>query len=254
MSLTDEELERYARQVVMPEIGEAGQKILLDAHITIIGAGGLGAPVIMALAGAGAGHLTLIDDDNVSVTDLNRQFIHTTSTIGINKTESAMIFATSLNPDIKITPVTQRLEADNAEALLARADVVIDCSDTPQTRYIINASCLALRVPLIFGGAVRTDGQVTSFLPENPQSPCLKCLFPMADVDLAQAPSCAQAGILGPTTLVIGALQAAEAIRILLGMGENLCGKLLLYDGMNASFTVFTAPRNPDCPACRHYP
>ena len=254
MSLTDEELERYARQVVMPEIGETGQRILLNAHITIIGAGGLGTPVIMALAGAGAGHLTLIDDDNVSVTDLNRQFIHTTSTIGTTKTESATTFARSLNPDIKITSITQRLDADNAEALLARADIVIDCSDTPQTRYIINASCLALRVPLIFGGAVRTDGQVTSFLPENPKSPCLKCLFPVADVDLALAPSCAQAGILGPTTLVIGALQAAEAIRILLGMGDSLCGKLLLYDGMNASLTAITAPRNPDCPACRQYP
>ena len=254
MILNDDELERYARQVVMPEIGEEGQKLLCDSHVAIIGLGGLGAPVIMALAGAGIGRLSLIDDDDVSLSNLNRQFVHNTQTLGLSKIQSAAAFIHSLNPDITLHTHHQRFDAETGPTLLGDVDIVIDCSDLPATRYAVNACCIALQIPLVFGGAVRTDGQVTSFLPADEKSPCFRCLFPEADVEFAQAPSCAQAGILGTTTMVIGALQAAEAIRILIGFGESLCRTLLLYDGLNASFTPIKAKRAPDCPACGHRP
>lgn len=254
MILNDDELERYARQVVMPEIGEEGQKRLCDSHVAIIGLGGLGAPVIMALAGAGIGRLSLIDDDDVSLSNLNRQFVHNTQTLGLSKIQSAAAFIHSLNPDITLHTHHQRFDAETGPTFLGDVDIVIDCSDLPATRYAVNACCIALQIPLVFGGAVRTDGQVTSFLPADEKSPCFRCLFPEADVEFAQAPSCAQAGILGTTTMVIGALQAAEAIRILIGFGESLCGTLLLYDGLNASFTPIKAQRAPDCPACGHRP
>ena len=254
MILNDDELERYARQVVMPEIGEEGQKRLCDSHVAIIGLGGLGAPVIMALAGAGIGRLSLIDDDDVSLSNLNRQFVHNTQTLGLSKIQSAAAFIHSLNPDITLHTHHQRFDAETGPTLLGDVDIVIDCSDLPATRYAVNACCIALQIPLVFGGAVRTDGQVTSFLPADEKSPCFRCLFPEADVEFAQAPSCAQAGILGTTTMVIGALQAAEAIRILIGFGESLCGTLLLYDGLNASFTPIKAQRAPDCPACGYRP
>ena len=254
MILTNDELERYARQVVMPEIGEEGQKRLCDSHVAIIGLGGLGAPVIMALAGAGIGRLSLIDDDDVSLSNLNRQFVHNTQTLGLSKIQSAAAFIRSLNPDITLHTHHQRFDAEPGLTLLGDVDIVIDCSDLPATRYAVNACCIALQIPLVFGGAVRTDGQVTSFLPAEKKSPCFRCLFPEADVEFTQAPSCAQAGILGTTTMVIGALQAAEAIRILIGFGESLCGTLLLYDGLNASFTSIKAPRAPGCPACGHRP
>jgi adenylyltransferase/sulfurtransferase len=245
MILNDDELERYARQVVMPEIGEEGQKRLCDSHVAIIGLGGLGAPVIMALAGAGIGRLSLIDDDDVSLSNLNRQFVHSTQTLGLSKIQSAAAFIHSLNPDITLHTHHQRFDAETGLTLLGDVDIVIDCSDLPATRYAVNACCIALQIPLVFGGAVRTDGQVTSFLPADEKSPCFRCLFPEAGVEFAQAPACAQAGILGTTTMVIGALQAAETIRILIGFGESLCGTLLLYDGLNASFTPIKAQRAP---------
>ena len=250
MILTDQELERYARQVVMPEIGETGQKKLLDAKVLILGAGGLGAPVIAGLAGAGIGHLTVIDNDVVELTNLNRQIIHSMKRLAMNKAESAALFARALNPDIKIQTVSCRFSESNADALVGSHDLVVDCTDNPETRYLVNRICHQQKVPLVFAGAVRTDGQVTCFVPDTEESPCLRCIFPQTELDYDQAPSCSVAGVLGSTTLIIGALQTAEVIKLLTQSGTALIGRLLLYDGLSSRFTEINVRANPDCPVC----
>ena len=166
MILTDQEVERYARQVVMPEIGEVGQKKLLDAKVLILGAGGLGTPVIAGLAGAGVGHLTVIDDDIVELTNLNRQIIHSMDRLAMNKAKSAALFSKSLNPDIQVQIETGRFSEENAYALVGSHDLVVDCTDNAETRYLVNKICHQHKVPLVFAGAVRTDGQITCFVPD----------------------------------------------------------------------------------------
>ena len=250
MLLNDAEIERYARQLVMPEIGEEGQKKLLSAHVLILGAGGLGAPVIAGLAGAGIGHLTIIDDDEADITNLNRQFVHTMQRLSQPKAESAEQFVKGLNPDIRLSCHITRFTEENAKMLIEPCDLVIDCTDNPHTRYLANQLCQQLHTPLIFGGAVRTDGQITSFIPLDPNSPCLRCIFPQTELDYDQAPSCVNAGILGSTTMVIGGLQTAEAIKIIASFGTPLVGKLLLYDGLVSSFTEIEIGRDPACPVC----
>ena len=250
MRLSDAEIERYARQVVMLELGEDGQKKLLEARVLILGAGGLGAPVIAGLAGAGAGHLTILDEDIIDTTNLNRQFIHKTESLSQPKSASAAQFIQQLNPDISVQCQQVRFTEKNADALVDAHDLVIDCTDNPETRYLANATCQRLNTPLVFGGAIRTDGQVTSFVPGDPHSPCLRCIFPQTDLDYDQAPSCANSGILGSTTLVIGGLQTAEALKILAGFGTPLIGRLLLYDGLANSFTEIAVSPDPACPVC----
>ena len=250
MILTDQEVERYARQVVMPEIGEAGQKRLLDAKVLILGAGGLGAPVIAGLAGAGVGYLTVIDDDVVELTNLNRQIIHSMDRLAMNKAESAELFSRSLNPEVKVHTETGRFSEKNADTLVGSHDLVIDCTDNAETRYLVNRICHQHKVPLIFAGAVRTDGQITCFVPDAEESPCLRCIFPQTELDYDQAPSCSAAGILGTTTLIMGALQTAEAIKLLTQTGTSLIGRLLLYDGLTVRFTEIRVPADPACPVC----
>ena len=250
MILTDQEVERYARQVIMPEIGETGQKKLLDAKVLILGAGGLGAPVIAGLAGAGVGHLTVIDDDVVELTNLNRQIIHSVDRLAMNKAESAALFSKSLNPDIQVHTQTSRFSEKNADEVVGSHDLVVDCTDNVETRYLINRMCHKHKVPLVFAGAVRTDGQVTCFVPDAEESPCLRCIFPQTELDYDQAPSCSVAGVLGSTTLIIGALQTAEAIKLLTQTGTALIGRLLLYDGLSARFTEISVPVDPACTVC----
>lgn len=250
MILTDQEIERYARQVVMPEIGEAGQKKLLQSKVLVLGAGGLGAPVIAGLAGAGIGHLTIVDDDSVDLTNLNRQIIHSMDTLGTNKAESAAAFANALNPDITVDICTDRFVAQNGQSLIAGHDLVVDCTDNAQTRYLVNDLCQQEKVALVFAGAVRTDGQITCFVPEAENSPCLRCIFPQTELDYDQVPSCSTAGVLGPITLVMGALQTAEVIKLLTRTGTPLIGRLLLYDGLSASFTEIEVDAKPDCAVC----
>ena len=250
MQLSDAEIERYARQVVMPELGEDGQKKLLEARVLILGAGGLGAPVIAGLAGAGVGHLTILDQDIVDITNLNRQFIHKTDSLSEPKSASAAHFVQQLNPDISVQYQQIGFTEENAAMLVDAHDLVIDCTDNPETRYLANAICQRLNTPLIFGGAIRSDGQITSFVPHDPHSPCLRCIFPQTDLDYDQAPSCANSGILGSTTLVIGGLQTAEALKILGNFGTPLIGRLLLYDGLANSFTEIAISPDPDCPVC----
>jgi len=252
--LEDDQLTRYARQVILPEFGEENQERLLASTVLVIGAGGLGAPVIQYLAAAGIGRLRIADDDLVDLSNLNRQVTHKTSAIGTSKVVSAAAAVKALNPDCDIDPCQVRFAADTATALMAGIDVIADCSDTPETRYLVNAVAHEHGLPVVFGGAVRMEGQVTTFASgRDRNAPCFRCIFPeTAGHDLA--PRCSEAGILGPVTGVIGTLMAMEVIKQCLlpakPLGDDLVGRLLLYDGRDQSFMpIRTSPR-PDCPQC----
>ena len=248
--LSDENLERYARQVIMPEVGEDGQERLLAARVLIVGAGGLGSPVILYLAAAGVGRMTILDDEQVELTNLNRQIAHTTASIGTPKVEQAAAAARALNPAITITARRKRLDADNVETLLEQHDLVIDCSDNVETRYRLGDAAHRTARPLVFGGAVRSEGQLALFdSGRDPSSPCFRCVFPdMPDAE--QAPGCSEAGILGPVTGVIGTLQALAAVNLILGIGGTQTGRLLLFDGPGAGFMEISTQPRAGCATC----
>jgi len=247
--LNDADLERYARQVVMPDVGEDGQERLLAARMLVVGAGGLGSPVIFYLAAAGVGHITILDDETVELTNLNRQILHTTASIGASKVDQAVAAATALNPGIEITPRRERLDAGNVETLLASHDLVIDCSDNVETRYLLGDAAWRTRTPLVFGGAVRSEGQLAVFHTDTPDSPCFRCVFPDMP-DAQQAPGCSEAGILGPVTGVIGTLQALEAVNWVLKIGGKQTGRLTLFDARGGGFMEIMTARRVDCATC----
>ena len=248
--LSDENLERYARQVIMPGVGEEGQERLLAAHVLVVGAGGLGSPVILYLAAAGIGHITILDDEHVELTNLNRQIIHTTASIGTPKAEQAAAAALALNPAIDVTARRERLDEDNVDRLLETHDLVIDCSDNVETRYRLGDASHRMAKPLVFGGAVRNEGQLALFdSGRDAGSPCFRCVFPDMP-DAQQAPGCSEAGILGPVTGVIGTLQALTAVNLLLGAGGTQTGKLLLFDGPGAGFMEISTARRGGCATC----
>jgi molybdopterin/thiamine biosynthesis adenylyltransferase/rhodanese-related sulfurtransferase len=241
--------ERYARHLVLPEVGVAGQKKLGDARIALIGAGGLGAPASLYLAAAGIGTLTLIDDDLVERSNLQRQIVHTDARIGMAKTESARIALEALNPWLRLKLRTERVRAASVEALIADHDVVIDGADNFPTRYLLNAACLRLGIPLVYGAVHRFTGQISVFDPRRAESPCYRCLFPEPP-SAAEAPNCSEAGVLGVLPGTIGMLQATEALKLVLGIGETLVGRLLCYDALAARFRELKLPRDPLCPGC----
>ena len=250
--LNDDDLERYARQVIMPEIDEQGQQRLAAAKVLVIGAGGLGAPVILYLAAAGIGKITILDDDKVALTDLNRQIIYMMQDIGTSKARQAANAITRLNPVITATPIEARLTADNAETLIRAHDIIVDCSDNPETRQLLGTSCHHMQRPLVFGGAVQLEGQLSVFqsnIDGYTDTPCFHCVFP-AMPNTQQAPRCSQVGILGPVTGVIGAMQALETIKLCLGLGTSLTGKLFLFDGRDMRTMEIATTKNPDCPCC----
>ena len=250
--LKDNDLERYARQVIMPTIGEDGQQRLLDARVMIVGAGGLGAPVILYLAAAGIGNITIIDNDVVSRTDLNRQVIYQESAIGMTKATTAAQAARMLNPAISINPAVERLDIKNADALVSAHDVVIDCTDNAETRFLAGDAAHRCKRPLVFGGAVRMEGQVSVFqssIEGYIDSPCYRCVFP-ATPNAGQAPGCSEAGILGPVTGLVGTLQALEAIKLILGMPDVLTGRLLMIDATNSSFMEIKTSARSNCSCC----
>ena len=250
--LSDENLERYARQVIMPQVGEDGQERLLAARVLVVGAGGLGSPVILYLAAAGIGHITILDDEQVELTNLNRQIVHTTASIGTPKVEQAAAAARALNPAIEITPRRERLEDENVDGLLETHDLVIDCSDNVDTRYRLGDAAHRTGTPLVFGGAVRTEGQLSVFhsgAGAEEDSPCYRCVFPDMP-DAMQAPGCSEAGILGPVTGVIGTMQALAAVRLVLGIGGRQTGRLLLFDGRYGSFMEISTSRRAGCACC----
>jgi molybdopterin-synthase adenylyltransferase len=248
--LTDAEFERYARHLILEEVGEEGQARLLASRVLVVGAGGLGSPMLLYLAAAGVGTLGIVDDDTVDLSNLQRQIVHATGRIGALKVESARETLTAVNPDVVVEAHALRLDASNAAALVARYDLVADGSDNFATRYLLNDVCFAERRPLVGAALSPFDGQLSTFKAYlGPPHPCYRCLFrepPPADL----VPRCETAGILGAVAGVVGTLQATEVLKELLGLGESLSGTLLLYDALRAGFHKIAVPRDPDCPTC----
>lgn len=246
--MNDDQLLRYSRHILLDEIGIEGQERLLAAHALVIGAGGLGSPVALYLASAGVGRITLVDDDHVDLTNLQRQIAHTTERIGQAKTASAQAAIAAINPGVVVDTVTQRVDGPQLSTLVAGADVVLDCCDNFATRQAVNAACVQHRKPLVSGAAIRLDGQVSVFDARDPASPCYACVFP-PDSQFEEA-RCATMGVLAPLVGIIGSLQAAEAIKLLSGMGAGLTGKLLMLDARSMDWTPLRVPRQATCPVC----
>lgn len=246
--MQDDLLLRYSRHIMLPQIEYAGQEKLTQSHALIIGAGGLGAPVAMYLAAAGVGTLTICDFDQVDLTNLQRQIIHTTATVGQNKALSAQATIAKLNPEVKVYAETIRL---NEEALAGRvsvADVVIDCSDNFATRYLLNQLCFNHKTPLVSGAAIRFEGQLSVFDFRHADSPCYHCLYP--DVGDDQELRCADNGVFAPLVGMIGTAQAAEALKILLDIGHTMQGRLLLLDALSAEWRTIRLKKDPQCQVC----
>lgn len=249
-SLAADSAERYSRHLLLPEVGVAGQARLSQARIALIGAGGLGSPVALYLAAAGVGRLTLIDNDVVERSNLQRQVVHTDARIGMAKTESARISLVALNPTIRMETHETRLVAANVESLLRGHDLIIDGADNFPTRYLLDAASRRLRIPMIYGAVHRFTGQLSVFDSRREDSPCYRCLFPRPP-SAAEAPNCSEAGVLGVLPGIIGTLQANEAIKLVLGQGRSLVGRLLCFDALEASFRELSLSRDPTCPGCR---
>jgi molybdopterin/thiamine biosynthesis adenylyltransferase/rhodanese-related sulfurtransferase len=242
-------LERYSRHLRLPEVGLDGQRKLAAARVALIGAGGLASPAAMYLAAAGIGHITLIDDDLVECSNLQRQVLHRDADIGTPKVESGCRTLLELNPHIVVEQQRTRLVADNVESLLGGHDVVIDGSDNFSTRYLANDACVRLGLPMVYGAVQGFDGQVSVFWPAQPGGSCYRCLFPEPPPP-EFAPNCSEAGVLGVLPGVIGLLQATEAIKLILGVGESLSGTLLQFDALGMRFNRLRLPRDPACPRC----
>lgn len=247
--MNDQQLLRYSRHILLPEIGVEGQEKLLAAHALIIGAGGLGSPAAMYLAASGVGTLTLCDGDEVDLTNLQRQIMHRTASVGLPKVESAAWTLSELNPEIQLETRNEKATSGRLRELIEAADVVLDCSDNFSTRYAINQSCVELQVPLVSGAATRFDGQVAVFDFRLPHAPCYHCLYP--EQTESEETRCAVMGVLAPLVGVIGSLQAVEAIKLLTHAGASSCGKLLLFDALNLEVRAVKVNRDPACPVCR---
>ncbi|HVB23935.1 MAG TPA: molybdopterin-synthase adenylyltransferase MoeB [Ktedonobacteraceae bacterium] len=245
--LTDVQSKRYSRHLLVPEVGEAGQFKLLDSRVLFIGAGGLGSPAAYYLAAAGVGTLGIIDADVVEESNLQRQIIHNMSRVGQYKAESAKQTIQELNPDIKVNTYIERLDETNVARIIADYDVIIDGTDNFPTRYLLNDAALLANKPVVHGSVFRFEGQVTVFNPY--EGPCYRCLYPEPP-PAALAPSCAEAGVLGVLPGVIGQLQAVETLKLLLGIGDPLVGRLMMYDALAGEFNELRLFRDPNCPAC----
>ena len=250
-ALSPEQKQRYSRHLLVPEVGEEGQRKLLDARVLLIGAGGLGSPAALYLAAAGVGTIGLVDFDVVDVSNLQRQVIHTVDRVGMPKTESARIAINALNPDVRVVEHREMLSSENAVDLFSRYDVIVNGCDNFPTRYLANDAALFARKPLVDGGIFRFDGQVTTVLPFA--SPCYRCRYP-APPPPEEAPSCAEAGVLGVLPGIVGILQATEVIKLIIGRGEPLSGRLLTVDALDMRFREFRVPRDPHCPVCGENP
>lgn len=241
--------QRYSRHLRIPEIGVAGQQKLLESRVLLIGAGGLGSPAGLYFAAAGVGTIGVIDDDVVDASNLQRQILHRTHDLGSPKVQSARRTMEALNPDVQVVPHQVRLSEGNVREIFSDYDLIVDGSDSFETRYIVNDACVALKIPQVHGSIFRFDGQITSFDPRQEDSPCYRCLFPSPPPP-ELAPNCAVAGVLGVLPGVVGTIQATEAIKLLLGIGEPLVGRLLMYDALAMTFRTLKVRRDPGCPAC----
>ena len=246
--MNDEQLLRYSRQILLPQIEIEGQERLLNSTILIIGLGGLGSPAAMYLAAAGIGHLILCDYDNIDLSNLQRQIIHTTQDIGKPKIESARKRLIALNPQIKVTTLNKQLNQNNLNQQITNVDIVLDCTDNLPTRLAINQACVQTKTPLISGAATRIEGQLSVFKGYLPDSPCYKCLYPN-DEQLTE--TCSQTGILAPLVGIIGSLQALEAMKLIMNIGKTLTGEVLLLDGLTMEINRIKLTKNPNCPICQ---
>ncbi len=250
--MDDAQLLRYSRHILLDDIGVEGQQRLLDSHALILGAGGLGSPVALYLAASGVGRITLVDDDQVDLTNLQRQIAHTTTRVGKAKVDSAREAMLSLNPQIQVRALQQRADENALLGLVADADVVIDCCDNFATRHAVNRACVAHAVPLVSGAVIRMDGQLTTYDTRDAESPCYACLFPPDDAP--EEVRCATMGVLAPLVGVIGTLQATEAVKLLTGVGRSLAGRLQLLDGRSLEWTEMRLRRQAHCPVCAQRP
>ena len=246
--MTDEQLLRYSRHILLPQIGVEGQARIVAARALIVGAGGLGSPAAYYLAAAGVGTLVLADGDTVDLTNLQRQILHMSDAIGRPKVESARDTLARINPECRVVPIGERLTDERLDAEIAAADIVLDCSDNFATRHAINRACVRHARPLVSGAAIRFDGQVAVFDSRREGAPCYHCLFPEGQ-DIEEV-RCAVMGVFAPLTGIIGATQAAEALKLLIGCGEPLAGRLLLLDGLAMDWRSITVPRDPACQVC----
>jgi len=245
--VNDDQLLRYSRHIMLPELDIDGQERLLAARVLIIGMGGLGSPIAMYLAAAGVGTLVLADHDQVDLSNLQRQIIHGSDTVGLSKVESAIRSLRRLNPEVQLIPIAERLAGDRLDAEVTAADLVLDATDNFRTRYAINDACWRGRKPLVSGAAIRWEGQVTAFDPRRPDSPCYRCLYTEGD---DEALNCADNGVAAPLVGIIGATQALEAIKMICGVGESLVGHVLYFDAKWLEWRKLGLKRNPTCPVC----
>jgi molybdopterin/thiamine biosynthesis adenylyltransferase/rhodanese-related sulfurtransferase len=251
-SLSPEQRSRYSRHLLIPEVGEEGQQKLLDAKVLLIGAGGLGSPASLYLAAAGVGRLGIVDADVVDASNLQRQIVHSTDTLGRPKVESAKRAVEALNPDVDVVAYEERLTSENVDRILADGwDLIVDGADNFPTRYLVNDASVWHGIPVVHGSIYRFDGQVTVFAPH--EGPCYRCLFPTPPPP-ELAPSCAEGGVLGVLPGIVGSLQANEALKLALGAGDSLVGRLLLFDALRTEFTEVTLRKDPECPVCGEHP
>ena len=246
--MTDDELLRYSRHILLDEIGIEGQARIRATRALVVGAGGLGSPVAMYLASAGVGRITLADPDAVDLTNLQRQILHTTPRVGQAKAASGQAALAALNPQVEVVPLIERLDGERLAELVDAHDLVLDCSDNFATRHAVNRACVAAGKPLVSGAAIRFDGQVAVFDTRNEEAPCYHCLFPEGE-DVEEV-RCAVMGVFAPMTGIVGTIQAAEALKLAAGVGSSLSGRLLLIEGKAMRFTDIAVPRDPGCAVC----
>jgi adenylyltransferase/sulfurtransferase len=250
-NFTNEQIERYSRQIILPNVGGKGQEKLLKAKVLIIGTGGLGAPCSFYLAAAGVGKIGLVDSDKVELNNLQRQIVHTTADVGIPKVESGKKRLTALNPDVEVVAHALRLDSTNILEVIKGYDIIVDGSDNFPTRYLVNDACVIAKKPLVHAGIFRYDGQIMTILPGK--GPCYRCLFPEPPPPGA-VPSCQEGGILGAVAGVLGVLQANEVLKFILQSGELLSGRLLIFNALEASFRTVKVPKDKECPVCSDHP
>ena len=246
--MTDDQLLRYSRHILLDALGIEGQQRILDTHALIVGAGGLGSPAALYLASAGIGRITVVDDDVVDLTNLQRQIIHTEARVGMAKAASAKLALAAINPAVDVVPVQKRLAGAELDALVASVDIVLDCTDNFATRHAINRACVHHRKPLVSGAAIRFDGQVSVYDLRRDDAPCYHCLFPEGE-DVEEV-RCAVMGVFAPLTGIVGTMQAAEALKLAAGIGESLSGRLLLLDVLNMEWRTVKFRRDTDCAVC----
>jgi molybdopterin-synthase adenylyltransferase len=248
IDLNDEQLLRYSRHILLPELGIDGQQKLLAAHVLVVGAGGLGSPVSLYLSASGVGRITLCDHDKVDLTNLQRQIVHHTDSIGTHKVESAQRTLARINPEVEVVALAERMQGSRLEEVVEQADIVVDATDNFATRHAINRACVEFRRPLVSGAGVRFDGQVAVFDLRRGDSPCYNCLFP--EEGDAEEMRCAVMGVFAPLVGIIGSIQAAEALKLIMGIGEPLQGRLLLLDALTMQIRTVKLSRDPACKVC----